>query len=70
MILLLLLSIVTAAGGSDNNNNNSPDYDIVGPSSAGFLPSHALRFSEHPDAVVALPGDEVFFNCKTAGGKG
>ncbi len=44
------------------------DAARIGPSEPGFLPAHALRFAEPPEGAVVLPGDSVFFNCRTAGG--
>ncbi len=72
-ILLLLLTRLTSGlelVGPPPANDDEDDDDRIGPSEPGFLPSGALRFAEDPESAVALPGDHVYFSCKTAGGAG
>ncbi len=71
-LLIFASSVIPAAPGLEVDPAEEDDDagDRIGPSEPGFLPSHALRFVEHPESAVALPGDQVFFSCKTAGGAG
>ena len=71
-ILLLLLTRLTSGLElvDPPPANDDDDDDRIGPSEPGFLPSGALRFAEDPESAVALPGDHVYFSCKTAGGAG
>ena len=64
--LLLLVGLFSCSCGEGGHD----DEDRIGPSEPGFLPDHSLRFVEHPESLVAMPGDEVFFDCRTAGGAG